>query len=250
MRDREQNPLKFEPARRLAAYSPLSVDALLASCRDVLESAEDGDLPWSWRVRLWHAFNREYPTDSLLRRKLLALIVASETLTAFDEVRDRIPERMRDYPRSFLRDAKRLIVGEISEPETTITHFEDDIEHAMALDELGSGVYSIIATYAALPPEIQRQERIYEEYEYARVWDRNYQLTEADDEWTCWETHFWAAIVAGGPPGTRQLNIEGHREFWRHWLVKTVPKVRTSISEVLDLVATRWPDSESAYQDT
>ena len=221
--------------------SPLPLDAVVACCRDAVESASDGDLPWSWRVRLWDAFNREYSADSLLRRKVLAFVVAAETLPAFDEVRDRIPARMRKYPQSFLRDTRRQILGEISEPETEMAHFQNDIEYAMALYEFGNGVYSVIATYQALPDEIERQEYIYEKNEYARAWQPDYRLTEADDEWTCWETHFWAAIVAGGSPGTEQLEIEKHREFWRRWLGESVPRVRRPLRDVLALAAARWP---------
>lgn len=219
--------------------SPPRFPIVLARCCDAVESAPDGDLPWFWRIRLWDAFNREYPADSLLRRKILAFIVAGGTLPAFEDVRDRIPKRMQKHPRCFLQDTQRLILGEISEPQTEVSHFVDDIECAMALYELGNGVYSVIATHAALPTEVERREHIYKEYEYARAWEPGYRLTEADDEWTCWETHYWAAIVAGGSPGTERLNVEKHRDFWRCWLLESIPSVCGPMPSVIALLHSR-----------
>jgi hypothetical protein len=144
----------------------------------------------------------------------LAYIVARETLAPFQQVRLQIPPRMQDLPSGFIRDTRRLLQGQIEKPQTHFD-FEADIEYAMALWECGNGVYSIIATYKALPGEVEREEYAYQESKYGKAWEVNFQQDESDDEWDAWEVHYWASIVAAGSPGTLNHDVAAHRAYWQ-----------------------------------
>src|SRR5437660_9977788 len=103
----------------MSHLEPMSVEEILTAFSGAVPFTQEGDLPWSWRVRLWDAFNRTYGCTSMLRRLILGYVVARSTLPAFERVRDSVPPRMRDLPHRFLRDTKHVILGRVYAGTTT-----------------------------------------------------------------------------------------------------------------------------------
>jgi hypothetical protein len=203
-------------ARRIA---PMTVDQVLTASARSLAKARDGELEWTWRIRLADAVNRTRPNDSLWRQQALAYLAARETLPAFLELEPRLPAKFHGLPQRFLVSTQRVLLGlePSSRKATADIHNEDQIEAAQESDPpYGPGIFAIWSTYSALPFHVERQEAMYREYDYDRVWNADYRLTEFSDEKVeigSWDNHYWCSLVAAGFGGTDKASIGRRRAF-------------------------------------
>ena len=89
----------------------------------------------------------------------------------------------------------------------------------------GNGAYAVLAAYAALPFEVSRHESMYRDFEYARVWNADYRLTEMDDEYGTWDAYYWCSLIAAGFGGGDKKSVSCRRAFWSDWLTRHAPRL-------------------------
>src|SRR3712207_5491655 len=99
---------------------------------DLMVSPE-AEVRLGWRVRLWDAMSREYPHDALFRRGVLAYRVARKTLPAWDSIKDRVDERIRNVPPRLVENCRRYLRAEIGEDDARDYDFQNEVEYAGGL---------------------------------------------------------------------------------------------------------------------
>lgn len=200
----------------------------------VLSTDSYGFLTLGWRNCLWDELLTVDFQHGPLRRTVLGVLVAEETLPKWDRLED-VAEVFRDLPYKILAYCRRVIIGDhqFREACDAFGDFEGEMDEFHANFETMRLVpnddeyittrwmwrsYAVEASLAAL------YRAVWWEHEF----ENRYNATDGDSDRK--DTHFLSALDCCDD--SRKSACQ--RRYWLHWLHDLFPRVLVDIEDVRD----------------
>ncbi|VTS07407.1 Imm6 family immunity protein [Tuwongella immobilis] len=217
-----------------------SIDELIETLSVSIE--ETGRLDSSWRVRLWFLMDRCYPDTSVLRRSVLAYLVASDTMHEWRRIESQMPEFLHGLPDQILRICYRLLRGQTVSSIEITWQLERHIEGCFAyVNSVGIGALVPVACHAVYQTITGVSDAYRRKVFMKRIWLDNFEreVNEKGGSWDHWDASIWAEMIAIGEfVGLEIVQTDRGQTYWRNWLnqILRVCKAELTYIQILKLM--------------